>query len=427
MTKTKEITWSPSKAKTKDLKPSEYNPRKMTDSEKEDIENSIEGFGRVVPLIVNIGSRENVLIGGHQRWKIYKEKKVDEVDVMIPSHELTLTEEKELNLRLNKNVGSWDIDLLKDMGLDLLLDVGFDDEELQTMFDDVETFEDDFDEEKALQAVVTSRVKLGEIWELGNSRLLVGNSTNIEAMERFMNGELADLCYFDPPYNIGWEYGGKYGGSYTKKDDSKSEKDYEKFMNESITIAKKFSKPNSHFFYWCDPNKIGLIQSLYKEHDITPRRVCFWCKNNQNCTPKIAWNRIYEPVVYGTLGKAPYLNNGYRNANEALNQEVSTGNQMFDDLTEMIDLWLVKRDNAQTQVHATQKPVSLAEKPFKRCSAPGHIILSGFAGSGSDLIACEQLQRKWYGVEQDLVYATVILNRWEKFTGKTAKLMYENK
>ena len=90
---------------------------------------------------------------------------------------------------------------------------------------------------------------------------------------------------------------------------------------------------------------------------------------------------------------------------------------------DIITLWLEKRDNAQEYQHPTQKPVTLNEKPLKRCSTPGHIVFSGLAGSGSDLIACQQLNRKWRGVEQDLIFATVCLDRWEKFTNQKAKLL----
>ena len=146
-----------------------------------------------------------------------------------------------------------------------------------------------------------------------------------------------------------------------------------------------------------------------------------WVKNNHNATPKIAFNRLVEPCVYGTVGK-PYLNNDFRNAHEILNQDISTGNQLHDELTEMIDLWLVKRDSVNEYIHPTQKPVGLNEKPLKRCSAPGHKVFSGFGGSGSDLIACEQLNRVWFGVEKDPLFASIILDRWERFTGDKAEL-----
>lgn len=241
-----------------------------------------------------------------------------------------------------------------------------------------------------------------------------------------MGSNMADIIYCDPPYNIGLDYSkglgkkNKYGGDYSSKDDSKKSEDYSKFINDSISVATQFTKPNAHFFYWCDSTNIGLIQRLFEKNKVRNKRVCMWIKNNQNPTPKIAFNKVYEPCVYGTIG-TPYLNNQFKNANEVLNQEVGSGNQLHDEILEMIDLWIVKRDGAQEYQHPTQKPVSLNEKPFKRCSAPGHVVFSGFAGSGSDLIACEQLNRRWFGVEKDLIFATIVIDRWEKFTNLKAK------
>ena len=417
------LTWSATARKVTDLTKNGYNPRKLSENERRDLEKSIKEFGTVVPIVLNIGSRANIVIGGEQRLKIYADLGIAEVECMIPSRELTLEEEKELNLRLNKNTGSWSEELLKEFDMDMLLDVGCGDEELQNLFDDVDMAEDDFDLDKVIKETPISKVKSGEIYELGKHRLLVGDSTDEDQVKKLMQDDLADIVWMDPPYNISWDYGGKYNGSYK---DNKSEEEYSEFISKSMETAKKFAKPDSHFFYWSDPNSIGLTQSLYDKHEIKKRRVCLWIKSNQNCTPKIAWNRLYEPCTYGTVNE-PYLNPNFRNANEILNQEVTTGNQVLDELQDMIDLWLVKRDNTQSYLHPTQKPVTLNEKPFKRCSAPGHIIFSGFAGSGSDLIACEQLNRVWRGVEKDLVFATIIIDRWEKFTNLKAKKIYESK
>ena len=425
----KKIEWKIETRKVSELKSYEKNPRKMSEEEKQEIIKSIDGFGRVVPLIINIGSRNNILIGGNQRFKIYKEKKIKEVDVMIPSRELTIKEEQELNLRLNKNTASWDYELLQNIDLDLLLNVGFGDDELRDFFDDVELADDEYDVNKALKEIVEPRVKTGEIWQLGNHRLLAGDSTDKESVIKLMDGAKAHIIYQDPPYNIGLDYnkgmGNKngYGGNFSAKDDSKSDLDYKDFLNRSIETAKSISVPDAHFFYWADSKYIGTLQELYLKQNIDFRRITTWVKNNQNPTPKVAFNKVCELCVYGTIGK-PYLNNNFRNANEIMNQEVSSGNQLHDELFEMMDLWIVKRENSQESMHPTTKPVSLNEKPLKRCSAPGQIVFSGFGGSGSDLIACEQLNRKWYGVEQDLIFATIIINRWEKFTNLKAKRIW---
>ena len=416
------ISWSLVKVDIEDLIFNGYNPNDMFEKDRKDLKESVDQFGPVVPIVINVGSRKNIIIGGEKRANTYQEMGMKTVDCVIPSRELTLDEEKRLCLRLNKNVGSWNEELLKEFEIDMLLDIGFGDEELQNFFDDIELTEDGFDLEKAIRETPVAKVKPGEIYQLGQHVLLIGDSTDEKQVKNLMKDDLAHVLFCDPPFNISWNYGGKYGGQYK---DSKSEKEYSEFLDKSIEVAKKFAKDDSHFFYWSDPNSIGLTQSLYEKHGIKKRRVCMWIKSNQNCTPKVAWNRVYEPCIYGTLNK-PYLNPNFRNANEVLNQEVTSGNQVLDEIQDMIDLWLVKRDSTQNYLHPTQKPVTLNEKPLKRCSAPGHIVFSGFAGSGSDLIACEILNRKWRGVEQDLIFATIVINRWEEFTGLKAKKIYEN-
>lgn len=426
------IIWSTVTRKLQDLVKNGYNPRKLSENERRDLENSISEFGTVVPIVLNIGSRANIIIGGEQRVKVYADLGIAEIECMVPSRELTLEEEKELNLRLNKNTGSWNEELLKEFDMNLLLDVGFGDEELQNLFDDVDVVEDDFNVEKALKETIKPKVKSGEIWELGTHRLLVGDSTDKELVQKLMNGDLADIVYCDPPYNIGLDYSKgignkeKYQGSYSGKDDSKKDSEYMDFLDKSMEVAKSVSKKDAHFFYWCDSSYIWMIQNLYAKHKVNSKRVCMWIKNNQNPTHKIAFNKVYEPCCYGTIGK-PYLNMGMNNANEILNQEVTTGNQVHDEILDMIDIWIEKRDNAQSYQHPTQKPVTLNEKPFKRCSSPLHIVYSGFAGSGSDLIAAEELHRVWRGVEKDLIFATIIIDRWEKFTNLKAKKIYESK
>ena len=421
-------TWSTEKRKVSDLLPSSYNPRKMTESERRDLEASIKEFGTVVPVVLNTGTRSNLLIGGHQRVIIYADLGITEIDAMIPSRELDEREEQTLNLRLNKNLGSWDESMLKEMDMNLLLEVGFDDEDLQDLFDDIDVLNDEFDVDKAIKETKVPRVKSGEVWQLGEHRLLVGDSTDLEQVKKLMGADLADVIYCDPPYNIGLDYSrgigttGKYEGSYTGKKDSKKDSVYTAFIDASITTALAVAKPNTHLFYWCDSRYIFILQTLYSQHKVDSKRVCLWIKNNSNMTPQVAWNKVYEPCVYGTIGK-PHLNRNFNNANEILNQEVGTGNQAHEEINDMIDLWIQKRDPAQDYAHPTQKPVSLNEKPLKRCSTPGSIVFSGFAGSGSDLIACEQLHRKWRGVEQDLIFATVCIDRWEAFTNQKAILL----
>jgi site-specific DNA-methyltransferase (adenine-specific) len=167
---TQTIVWTERKVKTADLVPASYNPRKISKKEREELTKSIEQFGRVEPVIVNTGSRANHVIGGHQRIKIYADLGITEIEAKLPSRELTEVEEKELNLRLNKNQGTWDEELLKGFDIDMLLGVGFEDYELQSIFDDIEVIDDEFDVEKAIKETITPKVAIGEILVHGHSR-----------------------------------------------------------------------------------------------------------------------------------------------------------------------------------------------------------------------------------------------------------------
>lgn len=421
------ITWKIEKRKVKDLVPADYNPRKMTEQERRDLEDSIKEFGQVIPVVVNVGKRKDVLIGGHQRTTLYADLGYEDVEVMVPSRELTKEEEKKLNLRLNKNTGSWDFEKLKDINLEMLLDVGFGDEELQVFFDDVDMLDGDFNTGRAIKEIKTPKAKHGDVYQLGDHIVMCGDSTNPEDVKKLMGKDLADVVYCDPPYNIGLDYNkgvdnrkSTYGGSFDGKKDSKKDAEYAEFVATTLGNALAVAKPNTHVFYWCDEKYIWLLQTLFKENKVRNERVCLWIKNNAFPRPQSAFNKVYEPCVYGTRGK-PYLNKGLNGLNEILNKEVSTGNQLHEDIFEIITLWLDKRDPTTEYQHPTQKPVTLAEKPLKRCSAPGHIVLDLFGGSGSTLMACEQIKRKARLMELDPIFVDVIIKRWEEFTNLKAK------
>ena len=421
------LSWTTEKRKVEDLKEAEYNPRKMSEQEERDLEESIDEFGTVIPIVVNIGKRSNVLIGGHQRTKLYKKKGLKEVEVMVPSRELTKEEEKKLNLRLNKNTGSWDFEKLKNVDLTMLLEVGFGDDELQVLFDDVDVIDDNFSIPRAVQEIKTPKAKPGDVFQLGDHRVMCGDSTSIEDVKKLMGEEMADVVYCDPPYNIGLDYNkgvqnrkSTYGGAYDGRKDNKKDADYAEFVATTIDNALEVSKPNTHVFYWCDEKYIWLLQTLFIEKKIKNERVCMWIKNNSFPRPQSAFNKVYEPCVYGTRGK-PYLNKNMNRLNEILNKEVTTGNQLHEEVFETLNLWLDKRDPSTEYEHPTQKPVTPAEKPLKRCSAPGQVVLDMFGGSGSTLIACEQIKRKAHLMELDPIFVDVIVKRWEEFTNLKAK------
>ncbi len=421
------ITWKNEKRKTADLLPADYNPRMLTDRERSDLEESITKFGSAEPIVINTGSRANILIGGHQRVKIYSDLGIEEIDVRVPSRELTIEEETELNLRLNKNTGSWDLDKLKDLDIEKLLEVGFGDEELSDLWDDVGTFDDNYNVTRKIKEIKTTTVSPGEIYQLGKHRLMCGDATNLNDVKALMGeSEKANMVYCDPPYNIGLDYDKgvnlhhkpqQYGGEQSGSKDKKSKKEYGAFLEQAIVNALEVAHGDAHVFYWCDQNYIWLIQQLFLKYKLGLRRVCLWIKNGMNLKPQVAFNKIYEPCVYAVRGK-PFLNKKMTKLHEVLNREVETGNRAYDEIMEHFDLWLVPRD--VDYMHPTQKPITLHEKPLRRCTAPGHIVLDLFGGSGSTLIACEQMRRVCYMMEKDQIFMQVIIDRYEQATGRKA-------
>lgn len=417
------LVWRTEKRLVKDLLPYEKNPRTISEKQIEDLKKSLKKFNLVeIPAIDTDGR----IIAGHQRIKVLEllGRGKEKIDVRIPNRKLTEKEYEQYLLTSNAVTGDWDFEKLKSFDIGLLMDIGFSEDDLSMIWDDhLETEDDGFDVEKAMKEIKKPKTKLGDIYQLGIHRLICGDTTDPEVLKRLFGNEKAKMIFSDPIYNIGLSYdsglGGKkaYGG---KTNDRKTDTEYKEFLKKSIETAVAVSEPHSHFFYWCDEAYIWLVQEIYRELGIENKRVCLWIKNGQNPTPKIAFNKCYEPCVYGVIGK-PYISKSEQSLNEVMNKEVGTGNRLIDDILDLMNIWLVKRLATNEYEHPTSKPPTLYEKAIRRCTKPGDIILDGFGGSGSTLIAGEQLKRKVYLVEIEPIFCDVIIKRYEALTKTKAK------
>ncbi len=406
------------------LRGAEYNPRAWDEQAKKKLKASITKHGFVDPVIVNgAPKRKNIIIGGHFRTEVAKELGFQEVPVVyvnVPN----IKKEKALNLRLNRVSGEWNFELLKNFDTDFLLDLGFDDSDLSSIWSDVLSVEEvGTDPDEIAKEIKKPKTKPGDFYLLGKHRLICGDATDPKVVRKLTAGSKIDMVYCDPPYNINLDYDkgvatkGKYGGQIN---DRRSNEEYRTFLQESIKNALATCKPEAHIFYWCDQNYIGMLQELYQELGIANKRVCLWIKNNFNLTPHIAFNKAYEPCVYGTIG-SPYLNPDITNIHEIINKEVTSGNRCIDDIIDVFDIWLAKRVTGQEYEHPTQKPLTLHEKPLRRCTRPGDCVLDLFGGSGSTLLACEQMKRQAFLCEIDPVFCDVIVKQFEEMTGIKAK------
>lgn len=404
-----------------DLISPDYNPRKWNQDQIKSLKESIKRFGLVDPIIVNSApERKNIVIGGNFRLNIAKQLGFKEVPVIylnIPDIE----KEKELNLRLNRNTGEWDFELLKNFDIEMLMDIGFDNDDLSKIWDEnLETEDDNFQVDKELAKIKEPKTKIGDIIQLGNHLLVCGDSTDPKVIEKLSKEKTVDMIYSDPPYNINLDYNkgiggkGKYGG---QTNDNKSEIDYLEFLRNTLQNGLSISKPDCHIFYWNDENHIGLIQSLFKEVGIENKRACLWIKNGFSPTPNIAFNKCYEACVYGTIGK-PYISDSLKNLNEIMNKEIGTGNRTIDDILDLLNIWLVKRLPGGDYEHPTEKSPTLHEKALRRCTKIGDTVLDLFGGSGSTLIACEQLKRKCLIVEYEPIFCDLIISRYKQLTNK---------
>jgi 16S rRNA G966 N2-methylase RsmD len=358
----------------------EYNPRQLTKEQHAQLKDSIQRFGLVDPLIVNKNKeRDNILVGGHQRLRIAKElgiKKVPCVEV-----DLSLDQEKELNIRLNKNVGEWDYDSLANyFDVDELMDWGFTDDELQFYEDEPEQGLIDDDEIPEVEEAIT---KQGDLWILGDHRLLCGDATKKEDVDLLMDGNKADMVFTDPPYGIEVVGGSKSVGGKGFVDANQ----YRPIIGDSSTDTAKQS-----YLLIKDFESIVFWGGNYMTDFLPPSRGWIvWDKKEKD------WNDNFSDFEMAWTNK-DIKSNIYR--------------QMW--------MGLIRKGEKGKRVHPTQKPIALSEWCFENYGKP-KTVLDLFLGSGSTLIACEKTNRKCYGMELDPHYCDVIVKRWEEFTGKKAE------
>jgi DNA modification methylase len=416
------LAWTTEKRRINDLVPYQKNPRTLSSKQLADLKKSLERFNLVeIPAI----DQTNRIIAGHQRLKALQllGRGEEEIDVRVPNRILSEDEYRQYLITSNAVTGDWDYELLQDFDVDFLLDLGFDETDLAQGWDKLKIdIEDNFDDEKELKKIKSTDIKRGDLLLLGKHKLLCADSTDPQAVQKLFGDERTSMIYSDPPYNIGLDYdkgvGNKanYGGSV---DDNKSVDAYKLFIRQTLEAALTASTKDTHVFYWCDEAWVWVFQSLYNELGIKNRRLNIWLKNNASPTPTVAFSKVIELCVYGTLG-SPYLAPYENSTTEVMNAELGSGNTLLDEVN---NLWSAKRLNAKDYEHATSKPPALHEKAIRRCTKPNDIILDSFSGSGSTLICAETLKRRVYSLEMEPIFCELVKRRYEKLTGKEVKII----
>lgn len=377
------------------LKAATYNPRKdlkSGDIEYEKLKQSIETFGYVEPVLWN--RRTGNIIGGHQRFKVLVELGQKEIDCVVV--DMDLTDEKALNIALNKVSGDWDKDKLMLLITDLQgsdFDVsltGFDSIELDALFIDSlkeDIKEDDFDVEAELKKPAFS--KQGDVWLLGPHRLVCGDSTKVDTFTALMEGKLANLVVTDPPYNVNYE--GSAGK--IKNDNMNNEAFYNFLLAAFKNTQAAMAKDASIYVFHADTEGLSF-RKAFSEAGFYLSGTCIW-KKQSLVLGRSPYQWQHEPVLFGW--KKSGKHNWYADRKQTT-------------------IWEFEKPRKNAD-HPTMKPVALVAYPILNSSLSNCIVLDPFGGSGSTLIACEQTDRICYIVELDEKYCDVIVNRYIEQVG----------
>lgn len=420
------LVWSNEERKVDDLIPNKKSPRKISKEQIENLKKSLEKYNLVeIPAI----DLDGTILAGHQRIKVLQMlgRGQEQIDIRVPNRKLTVEEADQYLITSNAVHGEWDWDLLKDFNLDILVELGFDQKELDELWNR-KLAKDEFDVEKELGKIKNPKTKLGDIILLGKNKLICGDSTKLETLQRLFGEERASMIMSDPIYNISVDYNAGIGGEQSyggTVDDNKTDEEYKTFLKSSMEVALAVTKDDAHIFYFCDQAYIWVVQTLYRQLGLNNKRVCLWLKNGQNPTPGVAFNKCYEPCVYGVRGK-PHIVNGVNKLNEVMNDDMSTGNELLQQALDHMSVWPVKRLPGKLYEHSTMKPPELYEKAIRRCTKINDIILDSFSGSGSTIMASEKLKRRVYAVELEPTFCDLTIKRYEAMTGAKAEIIHDN-
>ena len=433
--------------KLSDLKAADYNPRKALtpeDSEYQKIKRSIEEFGYVDPIIIN---EDGTIIGGHQRCTVLKDLGYEEVDVVVVS--LDKQREKALNIALNKITGEWDELKLKDLLLDLDLGdydislTGFESEELTDLVDrlaiEPEAIDDDFDESEMLEQISEPKTKLGDVWKLGRHRLMCGDSTSQEDVAVLMKGELADLIITDPPYNVNYGDKAEMLDTYLQKghrnnsrikNDNMDNESFYSFMLQIYQSAYEFMREGAAIYVFHAESTGHIFRQAFLDAGLKLSQCLIWEKNTF-VLGRQDYQWRHEPCLYGWKeGAAHYFINDRTQDTVILEDDVDFEAMKKAELVAYIkDLHRKYKDQtsviyenkpARNDIHPTMKPVTLVGRLMSNSSKSGWNVLDLFGGSGSTLMAAEQLGRTAFLMELDEKFCDVIVKRWEEYTGQSA-------
>ena len=412
-TKFDDGTWKHEIRKISDLHPNPDNPRVITKETLKGLKKSMAKNGYTHRIIVD---KHNMILSGHARWLVFKEKDpTAEIEVLAAQRELTPEEIQNAVIGHNVDGGEWNIEDLQMKFDPVML------EEYGLNFDKSE----DYDTKEVVEVDTPDtpeepKSKLGDIYQLGNHRLMCGSATEPEDIKKLMNGKKADLLLTDPPYNV--DYKGS-NGLKIQNDDMEDE-NFQEFLTKAFVIANANMKAGACFYIWYGDVESYNFYQATRNTGWKTRECLQWIKNSL-VLGRHDYQIKHEPCLYGWTDGATHTWNGGRKQTTAM-EAIDLMNEeelrkAYKELVEQLDTSVIYEDKPKAnKVHPTMKPIKLMARLIRNSTKQEEIVLDLFAGSGSTLIACEQTNRTCYTTELDPKYVDVIIKRWEDFTGKRA-------
>ena len=399
------------------LREYDNNPRN-NDGAVDAVAESIKQFGFKVPIIVD---NDYVIVAGHTRLKAARLLGLDKVPCIV-ADDLTPEQIKAFRLADNKvgELAGWEIEKLGKELSEIDMDMsafGFDAVEFEEFSEVCEDEIPDVDEEG------DPITKLGDIWQLGRHRLMCGDSTSVESVAVLMDGALADMILTDPPYNVAYE--GRTKDKLAIMNDNMDDELFRAFLQDAFCAGDSALKKGGAFYIWHAGTEGFNFSYACKAVGWEVKQCLIWNKNTL-VLGRQDYQWKHEPCLYGWKSGAPHYFVKNRKLTTVLNDGVDIDVMTSDELRELIreitEPSSVINENKPTRngEHPTMKPVGLLSRQIRNSSRIGEKVLDLFGGSGSTLVACEQLDRVCYMMELDPKYCDAIVKRWETLTGEKA-------
>lgn len=414
------------KVKIADLLEYKNNAKEHPQWQIEQIVESIEKFGFNDPIAID---ENNIIIEGHGRLYALQEMGAEEVECIRLSH-LGENEKKAYILAHNKLTMNteFDADLLAQ---ELGEIEGIDMSSFGFLMDPlIEVVEDDFDDEAAIEQPEPI-AKLGDVYQLGEHFLMCGDSTDFIAVKKLCGDAMMDLLVTDPPYNVAYE--GKTEDALTIENDNMDDAKFREFLKAAFACADGVMRPGAAFYIWHADSEGFNFRGACRDIGWTVRQCLIWNKN-QMVLGRQDYQWKHEPCLYGWKDGAAHYFVDDRNLLTVLEEESELKKMSK---AELINYILEIQEQTATTVinevkpsrnglHPTMKPLRLIERLVRNSSKKGENVLDLFNGSGSTLMVCEQLGRRYYGMELDPRYVDATIERWEEFTGKKAVKIFSD-